>query len=110
MMRVLLSVAITLLGLIIYSAKAEVLTIESRVTGNQEQPKVLYIVPWRSPLGPDGLQRDIDRHIQKSFSHVDRDEFRRQLRLIQQWQNNNPEWKSFRSKALPVQLTTDSSK
>ena len=26
------------------------LTIESKVTGSQEQPKVLYIMPWSKPL------------------------------------------------------------
>ena len=41
----------------IASAQGEgVISINERVTGNQEQPKVIYIVPWQAAEGPLGVE------------------------------------------------------
>jgi hypothetical protein len=49
------------------------------VTGNQELPKVLYIVPWKkSDLG-DLVGRPVNTLLEEALSPVDRDVFRRQL-------------------------------
>ncbi|HZQ61609.1 MAG TPA: hypothetical protein VFC24_09690, partial [Casimicrobiaceae bacterium] len=50
------------------------------ITGNQELPKVLYIVPWkRSDLG-DLLGKPANSLIDEVLQPVDRDVFRRENR------------------------------
>ena len=61
----------------------------TQVTGNQEQPKVLYIVPWQAPDGPDVLYRDISSRIDDLLEPLDRDSFRRELDLRQQFEQFN---------------------
>ena len=55
------------------------ITLHSTVSGNQEQPKVMYILPWQQPS---------DRHLEQEFPTeregdlfvaLDRDEFVREL-------------------------------
>lgn len=54
--------------------------LHSTITGNREQPKVLYIVPWQQPGGADHMARPLQPLIDDVFAPVDRDEFRRELR------------------------------
>lgn len=56
-----------------------VLELESVIQGNQEQPKVLYIVPWRKIEGPGVVYQPMQRLIQKNFSTIDREEFKREV-------------------------------
>jgi hypothetical protein len=63
-----------------------VVELGARVTGNQEQPRVLYIVPWQAPDGPDSLYRDIGSRIDKLFDPVDRESFKRELHLLEQFE------------------------
>ena len=60
-------------------AQEPVVTLRATVTGNQEQPKVMYIVPWQQPGAAEfeyapgtGLAQDL-------FSQIDREEFIREL-------------------------------
>ncbi len=53
--------------------------LQSTVTGNQEQPKVLYIVPWQAPGGADHLRQPLQPIVDDILISVDRDEFRREL-------------------------------
>ena len=56
------------------------LTLRSTVTGNQEQPRVMYIVPWQQP-GSSRVEYAIDSTIAAElFTPLDRDEFVRALR------------------------------
>lgn len=61
------------------------ITLESTVTGNQEQPKVLYIVPWQAPEGPELLRQNLQPDISDLFQPVNRDEFVRQLNYRQRY-------------------------
>jgi len=61
------------------SAQQPSLTLESRVTGNQQLPRVIYIQPWRQPgelqynWQPEaGIAEDL-------FQPLRRDEYRREL-------------------------------
>lgn len=54
--------------------------LHSTITGNQEQPKVLYIVPWQPPGGVDQLQQPVQSLLNDVFAPVDRAEFRRELK------------------------------
>lgn len=55
------------------------ISLRTTVTGNQEQPLVMYILPWQSPDSPE-----FDLEMQSSqadavFGHIEREELNRQL-------------------------------
>lgn len=54
--------------------------LHSTITGNQEQPKVLYIVPWQGPAGVDQLNQGLQPIVSDVFAPVDRREFQRELK------------------------------
>lgn len=54
--------------------------LHSTITGNQEQPKVLYIVPWQPPGGADKLNQPLQPMLSDVFAPVDRAEFQRELK------------------------------
>ncbi len=49
------------------------------IIGNQELPKILYIVPWKQSDLPDMKRPSIARLINKVLTPLDREEFRRQI-------------------------------
>lgn len=49
------------------------------ITGNQEQPKVLYIVPWKQTKDNTILNQGLESRLSDVFDHVDRDEHIREL-------------------------------
>jgi len=51
----------------------------AEITGNQELPKVLYIVPWQNPDSGDLLDRPLNSLLDEILAPVDRDEFLRQV-------------------------------
>ncbi len=55
----------------------------TRVTGNQELPKVLYIVPWKQADLGDLVGRPVNTLLDEVLEPVDRDVFRRQNRYYQ---------------------------
>jgi hypothetical protein len=60
-------------------AEEAVVTLRSTVTGSQEQPKVMYLLPWQQPG-----DAEFEYHMQGSFADelfvpLDRDEFVRGL-------------------------------
>jgi len=57
--------------------------LESRVTGNQEQPTVLYIVPWKSPESVEGLKQALSSKVARVFQHVERAELEREIKYRQ---------------------------
>lgn len=56
------------------------MSLHSTITGNQEQPKVLYIVPWQGPGGADQLNTGLQPIVSDVFAPVDRREFQRELK------------------------------
>jgi len=72
--------------LIFISINASVMAEESlemegtRIRGNQELPKVLYIVPWKSSEIPDLSQPPLESLIDEALAPVDRDVFQRKIR------------------------------
>lgn len=69
------------------SAKAQestVINIDQTVTGNQEQPKVLYIVPWKTAADSFDFEQSLSQRTTSSvFKHLERDELKRQLDYLQ---------------------------
>lgn len=51
----------------------------TRIIGNRELPKVLYIVPWKKPLPGDLSGRPTASVLDEALAPVDRDVFRRQV-------------------------------
>jgi hypothetical protein len=52
----------------------------TKIIGNRELPKVLYIVPWKKPLPGDLNGRPVKSVIDETLAPLDRDVFRRQVR------------------------------
>ena len=52
----------------------------TKIIGNRELPKVLYIVPWKKPLPGELAGRPPASVIDEALAPVDRDVFRRQVR------------------------------
>jgi hypothetical protein len=51
----------------------------TEVHGNQELPKVLYIVPWQKSNPGDLMGRPVNTLLDEVLAPLDRDEFRRQV-------------------------------
>ena len=52
----------------------------TKIIGNRELPKVLYIVPWKKPLPGDFAGKPPVSVVDEALAPVDRDVFRRQVR------------------------------
>ena len=62
----------------------------SAVTGNQELPRVLYIVPWKES-GIGELQgKPVNSLLDEVLAPIDRDVFQRQVRYFEQIYENEP--------------------
>ena len=63
---------------------AEVITIESTITGSKEQPKVTSIVPWQQPKDPEYIEPDVSDlgGGNVSFDQLDRDTFKLEVNYI----------------------------
>ncbi|GLS27104.1 hypothetical protein [Marinibactrum halimedae] len=69
-------------------AQGNVVNIDETVTGNQEQPKVLYIVPWKSAANQENLEQDLQSQLLSGvFDHLERAELKREIILMQQNEN-----------------------
>jgi hypothetical protein len=53
------------------------------VTGNREQPKVMYVVPWKKSDMGDGIARPMNSLLDEVLAPVDRDVFRREVSYYQ---------------------------
>jgi hypothetical protein len=53
---------------------------DTKIIGNRELPKVIYIVPWRKPAPDDLSPRPLQSVLDEALAPLDRDVFRRQVR------------------------------
>lgn len=65
-------------------AQEAVMTLRSTVKGNQEQPKVLYIIPWQSAPKTVFDYKPDTRLLDSVFAPVERDEFLREINYRKQ--------------------------
>ncbi|MEP7703962.1 hypothetical protein [Paraglaciecola sp. 25GB23A] len=86
MKRLMLSIII-LFSAVNAAAQQQVIQLEDTIRGNQEQPKVLTIVPWQAPTVKQALPSPILQRINLKFVALERDEFSRQLQALNQQQN-----------------------
>jgi hypothetical protein len=56
----------------------------TEVRGNQELPKVLYIVPWKDPAMVELAGRPVNSLVEEALAPVDREVLRRQGRYFEQ--------------------------
>jgi hypothetical protein len=65
-------------------AEDDVIVIESTITGSQEQPKVISIVPWKGVLDPGYIGEEVEGLGQtaNTFQSLDRISFNRERRYI----------------------------
>lgn len=66
------------------------INLSATVQGNSESPKVLYVIPWASPPGPD--QTDLfssssSSVLERVFSPIDRLEHQRHIHYLEQSYN-----------------------
>jgi len=59
---------------------------QTKIIGNRELPKVLYIVPWKKPLPGELAGRPMKSVLDEALAPIDRDVFRRQVRYDEQVQ------------------------
>ena len=55
----------------------------TEITGNQELPKVLYIVPWKKSNPGDLMGRPINTLLDEVLAPIDREEFIRQVKYYE---------------------------
>lgn len=60
----------------------------SSIRGNQELPKVLYIVPWKDPALGDLVGKPVNSLVDEVLAPVDREVFRRQISYFDQLYGN----------------------
>ena len=61
-------------------AATTVVNLSTTVSGNQDQPKVLYIVPWKTPEVAAATRQNLQSQLLSVFSHVDRQALQRELK------------------------------
>lgn len=62
--------------------------LSTTIVGNQEQPKVLYIVPWQAVDATELESQNIRSQIDIVFGHVERVELRRELNYLEKLNNS----------------------
>lgn len=86
MKSIMVKVAALLFSVCCWSAelqsKEAKVVLSSTVTGNQEQPKVLYIVPWQQAQSPELIYQPLQSLVDGVFEEIDRQEFLRELRYL----------------------------
>lgn len=70
-------------ALITHSVSAEpVVEVESTISGSQEQPRVIYILPWQKPGDGAALDQQLDSLLlQQPLSPLERSELRYRAEL-----------------------------
>jgi len=61
------------------------------ITGSQELPKLLYIVPWKKSELGNQVGRPVNSLLNEVLSPVDRDEFRRHIKYYETLLGSQPE-------------------
>lgn len=64
-------------------SRAPVLELQSTIVGNQEQPEVIYIIPWKQIDAPAPSYQPMQSMLDGQFEPIDRDEWRRNIDLRQ---------------------------
>jgi hypothetical protein len=63
--------------------KTDVLQLEAIIRGNQQQPKVLTIVPWQSPEKRNALPSPVLQQVNRRLQPLERRNFLQEQRLFE---------------------------
>jgi hypothetical protein len=74
--------ALLLGGTATWAQQPERIELESRVSGNQEQPKVLYVLPWQPPTPPEAGDAPLGSALDAALEAPERDELLLELELF----------------------------
>lgn len=66
------------------NAQEATVHLESKVIGNQEQPRVMVIVPWQDASASNDLFQEFTPRLQESGGLLERETFLRELEFIRQ--------------------------
>ncbi len=66
---------------------------ETVISGNQELPKVLYILPWRDPNGLPEIELDASYSEMDVFRQLYPPAYRRELTYFESLETNSPDAK-----------------
>ena len=64
---------------------------ETVISGNQELPKVLYILPWRDPNGLPDIELDASYSDMDVFRRLYPPAYRRELTYFESLETNSPD-------------------
>lgn len=78
MKRLLLTSCLFLMSALHLQAEERIELQGTAIIGNQELPKVLYIVPWKSSELPQLNEPPLESLVDEALSPIDREVFRRQ--------------------------------
>ena len=70
------------LSLKVAAQEEEVVKLGATITGNQEQPTVLYIVPWKQTSDNTILNQGLESRLSDVFDHVERSEHMREVEYL----------------------------
>ena len=76
------TIALSLMSNMLNAQQPVVIKLQETIRGNQEQPKVLTIVPWQSPKTKQALPSPIIERINKKFVPLQRDELKLQIQIL----------------------------
>ena len=76
-------VVLLIISLGTHAQDKEVVSLGATITGNQEQPKVLYIVPWKQTKDNSILEQGLESRLSDVFDHVDRTEHQREVEYFE---------------------------
>ncbi|MFT5082180.1 MAG: hypothetical protein ACI9Y1_000202 [Lentisphaeria bacterium] len=80
---ILMAVLLSMSAPVFAQKKEEVISLSDTIVGNQEQPTVLYIVPWKPADDITILYLPLDpKAMENLFGHVERVEHKRQVTYI----------------------------
>jgi len=84
-MRTILFIIFAIAASRVFAQSEGVVVLSDTVTGNQEQPKVLYIVPWQPAQDDTILTQPLTTKLHRDiFSHIERPEHMRELQYLEQ--------------------------
>lgn len=66
-----------------FAQAQEEVNLSTTVTGNQEQPKVLYIIPWQNAVRGEAPEGSMKSALRDVFALVDGNELKREIDTLE---------------------------
>jgi hypothetical protein len=90
-MRCIFIIGFCALSLKVMAQDDEVVKLGATITGNQEQPTVLYIVPWKQTSDNTILNQGLESRLSDVFNHVERSEHMREVEYFESLTREDPD-------------------